>query len=125
MAHADLVVSTGGLGPTPDDLTREAIAAATGLTPAVDPELEAWLRGLFERRSIPFVQANLKQAWLLPGAEALPIRTARHPAGGSRPLDGPVIVALPGPPREMRPMWRDHVRAAAPRRWALARIVTR
>jgi molybdenum cofactor synthesis domain-containing protein len=45
LERADLVVSTGGLGPTPDDLTREAIAAVTGEEPAVDADLEAWLRG--------------------------------------------------------------------------------
>jgi nicotinamide-nucleotide amidase len=109
LANGDLVISTGGLGPTPDDLTREAIAGATGLTPTVDPELEAWLRGLFERRSIPFVQANLKQAWLLPGAEALPNPNGTAPGWWLQTNAGPVIVALPGPPREMRPMWRDQV----------------
>src|SRR5262245_40078839 len=72
LERADLVVSTGGLGPTPDDLTREAIAAALDETPVVDPALEAWLRGLFDRRSIPFPETNLKQAWLLPSAEAIP-----------------------------------------------------
>ena len=53
MERADLVVSTGGLGPTPDDLTREAIAAAVGEAPVPDPDIEAWLRGLFERRGNP------------------------------------------------------------------------
>jgi nicotinamide-nucleotide amidase len=109
LGTADLVISTGGLGPTPDDLTREAIAAALGRQPAVDRELERWLRGLFERRSIPFPETNLKQAWLLPGATAIPNDNGTAPgwfveAGGDR-----VVVALPGPPREMRPMWSDWV----------------
>ena len=72
LSRADLVVSTGGLGPTPDDLTREAIAAACGETPVVDPELEAWLRELWSRRGMPFPELNLKQAWLIPSAAALP-----------------------------------------------------
>ena len=50
LARSDLVVSTGGLGPTPDDLTRESIAAACDETPEVDPDLEAWLRELWRRR---------------------------------------------------------------------------
>jgi nicotinamide-nucleotide amidase len=55
LGRADLIVATGGLGPTPDDLTREAIAAAVDEVPAIDPELDAWLRDLFERRGLPFV----------------------------------------------------------------------
>ena len=104
---ADLVVSTGGLGPTPDDLTREAIAAAFRLEPTVDAELEAWLRGLFERRGIEMPEANRKQAWLIEGASAL--RNGRGSAPGwlVERADGRVIIALPGPPREMWPMWRE------------------
>ncbi|HEY7522652.1 MAG TPA: molybdopterin-binding protein [Candidatus Limnocylindrales bacterium] len=108
-AAADLVVSTGGLGPTPDDLTREAIAAVCGETPQVDADLEAWLRELWHRRGIPFPEVNLKQAWLIPSA--VPLANPNGTAPGwlvDRP-DGRVIVALPGPPREMRPMWSDVV----------------
>ena len=71
MAEADLVVSTGGLGPTPDDLTREAIAAACGVEPFVDPDLLAWLEEMFTRRGAPMPEANRKQAWLIEGATAL------------------------------------------------------
>ena len=109
LVEADLVVSTGGLGPTPDDLTREAIAAATGLAPAVDPALERWLRSLFRRRGLAMPDSNVKQAWLVPGAS--PLRNVQGTAPGWwLELDrGRVIVALPGPPREMRPMWQAEV----------------
>jgi nicotinamide-nucleotide amidase len=106
--RADLVVTSGGLGPTPDDLTREAIAAVLGLEPAVDAALEAWLRELWERRGIPFPASNLKQAWLIPGAGALPNPNGTAP-GWWVDADGALFVALPGPPSELHPMWRDHV----------------
>jgi nicotinamide-nucleotide amidase len=109
LERAGLIVSTGGLGPTPDDLTREAIAATLGETPTVDPELEAWLRELWRRRDMPFPELNLKQAWLIPSATALPNPNGTAPGWFVRPGSGPVIVALPGPPREMRPMWHDEV----------------
>jgi len=109
VARADLVVSSGGLGPTPDDLTRESIAAVVGEDPVADPELEAWLRELWSRRGMPFPEMNLKQAWLLPSAAALPNPNGTAPGWWVERADGGVIVALPGPPREMRPMWTDHV----------------
>jgi nicotinamide-nucleotide amidase len=113
LTRADLVVSTGGLGPTPDDLTREAIAALCGEQPVVDGELEAWLRGLWARRGIEFPELNLKQAWLIPSATAIPNGNGTAPGWWVERPDGRLIVALPGPPREMRPMWAD---------WALPRL---
>jgi nicotinamide-nucleotide amidase len=107
--RVDLVVSTGGLGPTPDDLTREAIAAVCGETAAVDPELEAWLRQLWARRGMPFPELNLKQAWLIPSATSLANPNGTAPGWLVTRPDGRVVVALPGPPREMRPMWSDEV----------------
>ena len=109
LERADLVVSTGGLGPTPDDLTREAIAAVCGETPVVDAALETWLRGLWARRGIPFPAINLKQAWLIPSARAIANPNGTAPGWWVDRPDGRVIVALPGPPREMRPMWHDEV----------------
>lgn len=105
--RADLVVSTGGLGPTPDDLTREAIARVCGETPIVDPVLERWLRGLWSRRGVPFPELNRKQAWLIPSATALANPNGTAPGWDVARPDGRRIVALPGPPREMRPMWAD------------------
>ena len=111
--EVDLVVSTGGLGPTPDDLTREAVAAAIGETPAIDPELEGWLRGLFDRRGMALPEVNLKQAWLIPSATGIPNANGTAPGWWVDRPDGRVVVLLPGPPREMRPMWTD---------WALPRL---
>jgi nicotinamide-nucleotide amidase len=109
LERADLVVSTGGLGPTPDDLTRESIAAAFGETPVVDPQLEAWLRARWERRGMPFPEINLKQAWVIPSCQALANPNGSAPGWFATRPDGRVVVALPGPPREMRPMWENEV----------------
>lgn len=109
LQRADLVVSTGGLGPTPDDLTREAIGGAIDEAPVVDPVLERWLETLFSRRGLPMVEANRKQAWLLPSARALLNPHGTAPGWWVDRPDGRVIVALPGPPREMWPMWRTEV----------------
>jgi nicotinamide-nucleotide amidase len=109
LRRSDVVVSTGGLGPTPDDLTRESIAAAVGETPSVDPVLERWLRNLWTRRGIEFPTMNLKQAWLIPSATAIPNENGTAPGWWVDTADGRIVIALPGPPREMRPMWRDWV----------------
>ncbi len=105
LARADLVVSTGGLGPTPDDLTREAVAAACGETPFVDPGLEAWLRGLWDRRGLPFPELNIKQAWLIPSAHSIANPNGTAPGWWVERPDRRLIVTLPGPPHEMRAMW--------------------
>jgi nicotinamide-nucleotide amidase len=108
LTRVDLVVTSGGLGPTPDDLTRESIAAALDEEPAVDPGLEAWLLDLWAARNAPFSNVNLKQAWLIPSASALDNPNGTAP-GWWVEREGKVVVALPGPPRELKPMWHDHV----------------
>ena len=110
--RSELTVMTGGLGPTQDDLTREAIAALLGETPTVQPTLEAELRDFFKRRGYEMPPRNLKQATLIPSAEALhnPVGTApgwwveRQTGRGPR-----IIVAMPGVPFEMTRMWEQQV----------------
>ena len=80
LARADLVVTTGGLGPTPDDLTREAVAEACGETPVEDEATLAWLRELWARRRQPFPEVNRKQAWTHPVGDD-PAEPQRHGAG--------------------------------------------
>jgi nicotinamide-nucleotide amidase len=125
LERVDLVVSTGGLGPTPDDLTREAIAAVVGETPAVDADLAAWLHGLWARRGMEMPEMNLKQAWLIPSAEALPNANGTAPAWWVGRPDGRVVVALPGPPREMRPIWAGEVLPRLAARGAGADVASR
>jgi len=118
LSRSDLVVATGGLGPTEDDLTREAIAAAVHETPTVDRALEAELRVWFAARGIVMPERNRKQAWLIQSARALPNPNGTAP-GWSVEKDGKRIVAMPGVPREMTPMWEHHVEPTLPRGGAL------
>ena len=109
LARADLVVTTGGLGPTPDDLTREAVAEVCGETVTIDDTTLSWLKALWARRRQPFPKVNVKQAWVIPSATVLPNPNGTAPGWWVDRPDGRVIVTLPGPPREMRPMWTDEV----------------
>jgi nicotinamide-nucleotide amidase len=106
--RSDLVVCTGGLGPTEDDLTREAIAAALGERPAVDPLLAAELEAWFAGRGAPMPDRNRKQAWLIPSARALANPLGTAPGWDVRRGDKR-IVAMPGVPREMIRMWEAEV----------------
>lgn len=102
--RADVVITTGGLGPTEDDITREAICAALGETPYVDAALEAELRAFFAERKTVMPERNVKQAWLIPSATALPNPRGTAP-GWWTERDGVIIISMPGVPSEMTRMW--------------------
>ena len=105
---AEIVICTGGVGPTDDDLTREAIAAGVGETPVVDPGLVETISTFFALRGLEMPERNAKQAWTIPSAETLPNPVGTAPGWFVRV--GPrVIVAMPGVPREMYRMWREQV----------------
>jgi nicotinamide-nucleotide amidase len=106
--RSDLVVMTGGLGPTEDDLSREAIAAVLGEQPHVDPTLESELRAFFASRGIAMPARNLKQAWVMPSVTILPNPVGTAP-GWWAERDGKIIVAMPGVPHEMMRMWENEV----------------
>lgn len=109
MGRADLIVCTGGIGPTPDDLTREAIAEVLGETMVVDPDLEAALRAYFSQRSYEMPERNLKQATLIRSARPLRNRSGTAP-GWWVEHDGKLVITLPGVPREMKTIWQEEVR---------------
>ena len=106
VGEADLVICTGGIGPTDDDLTREAICALVGETPHVDEVLVAGIREFFAQRGLEMPERNAKQAWVIPSAEVLPNPVGTAPGWLAR-IGDTMIVAMPGVPREMVRMWRE------------------
>jgi len=104
----DIVLATGGLGPTQDDLTREAIAQLLGEQMTVSPELERDLRAMFAAMGWTMSPTNLKQATLVPSAHAIPNPRGTAP-GWWVEKNGKLIVAMPGPPAEMQRMWEVEV----------------
>jgi len=109
LGRSALVVTTGGLGPTEDDLTRECIAAVMEEDIAVDPELERQLRAIFSRMGRDMPPRNIKQAWLIPSARSLPNPRGTAP-GWWVEKNNKIVVALPGPPRELTWMWQNEVK---------------
>ena len=117
---ADLIVTSGGLGPTADDLTAEVVAEFAGLPMVLDEALEGRIADILERISrgrrgvdLPAQRAgNRKQAFVPAGAAVIePVGTAPGlvvPAG----RDSPPVIVLPGPPRELQPMWEQALATA-------------
>ncbi len=109
--RSDLVITTGGLGPTEDDLTREAIANVLGEELSVDDTEAGRLREFFAKRGAAMPERNLKQAMLIPSARVIPNPRGTAP-GWWVERDGKIIVAMPGPPSEMERMWEREVAPA-------------
>ena len=106
--RSDLVLTTGGLGPTDDDLTREAIAQLVGETLYVDPQSLERLRETFRQRDTPMPSVNVKQANLIPSATSV-LNVVGTAPGWWVEKEGKIIVAMPGPPGELHPMWETEV----------------
>ena len=101
-----VLITTGGLGPTPDDLTTEAIAAAFD-TPLVEhPEVWADIEAKLSARGRPIVASNRKQALLPQGAQVLPNPTGTAPGMIWSPVPGFTVLTFPGVPSELHAMWR-------------------
>src|SRR6266851_10117040 len=116
LAWADLIVVTGGLGPTEDDITRDAVARVLERPLDVDEQIAARIRQRFARRGMTMPENNRRQAMVPRGATLLD-----NPNGTAPGLwiehGRTAVVLLPGPPREMKPMFESVVRdRLAPRR---------
>lgn len=104
--RARLLVLSGGLGPTPDDVTREAVALALGEPLELDEAVLSQIEAFFRARGRPMPGANRKQALKIPSATWLPNPRGTAPGWWVR-KDGKDLVLLPGPPTEWRPMWQE------------------
>ncbi|MBN2027832.1 MAG: CinA family nicotinamide mononucleotide deamidase-related protein [Actinobacteria bacterium] len=118
MGTSDMVVMTGGLGPTEDDLTREAVARTLGLELRRDTLLEERLKGFFVAMGRVMSPTNLKQADLVEGATPITARLGTAP-GQWLEKDGCLLVMIPGVPREMRDMISGDVIPLVAQRFSL------
>jgi competence/damage-inducible protein CinA-like protein len=124
LARADVVISTGGLGPTEDDLTREAASAALGRPLRRKPELIEELKARFARFGRTMAPVNEKQADVIEGGTVLP--NARGTAPGQWvETEGRLLALLPGPPHEMAPMFEEQLVPVLRRRVGGSVLLTR
>lgn len=108
LGRADGVITTGGLGPTEDDLTRDVVATVLGRPLRLDPGVLAHIERRFAHRQIPMPENNRKQAMVPEGAEVLSNPNGTAPGLFLRD-GGRCVVCLPGVPAEMKPMLTDQV----------------
>ena len=106
LRRADLVMVTGGLGPTEDDVTRDAVADALGRRQVFRQDICDAIAARFARMNRPMVEINKRQAFLVEGAEMLPNDRGTAP-GQWIETDGRVVMLLPGPPRELKAMFEQ------------------
>lgn len=100
-----VLITSGGLGPTPDDLTTEAIAAAFDTPLQERPEVWELIQARLAGRGRPLAASNRRQAWLPQGAEVLPNPTGTAPGMIWSPVAGFTVLTFPGVPSELKAMW--------------------
>jgi nicotinamide-nucleotide amidase len=124
LKRSDVVITTGGLGPTEDDVTRKVLARVSGRQLLLDYEILAEIRERFASRGYQMTPNNERQALVPRGSDVLPNSNGTAP-GISFDHDGRMVVALPGPPRENQPMFDNHVMPALRRKSRGARQSSR
>lgn len=108
-SRADLIICTGGLGPTQDDLTKDVLAEVLGRALVMHQPSMDKITELFAARNIPMVESNARQALILEGSDPLANETGLA-VGVALTVEGTHYVLLPGPPREMKPMFERQVK---------------
>ena len=122
LARSDAVITCGGLGPTQDDITREAICEVMGVHLVHHPVIADRIRQIFESRGRSMPANNLRQADVPEGASAIPEQPGTAP-GLVCPMGDKVIYAVPGVPHEMRVMMRGTILADLKRRAGLSAVI--
>jgi nicotinamide-nucleotide amidase len=107
-SHSDIVITTGGLGPTADDLTRETIAEALGIELTYAPAVESAIREYFKTIARSMAEHHRKQCYVFKGAEVLPNERGTAP-GMYYQAGGKTLILLPGPTQELRLMFEQQV----------------
>jgi len=111
LERSSLVIMTGGLGPTYDDLTKETAAALMGREITVHERSMERLTAMFETRGIPMTENNRKQAMMPAGAVVFDNNNGTAPGCAIEDAErGKIVIMMPGPPREMKAMWAESVR---------------
>lgn len=108
LERSDIVITTGGLGPTMDDLTKETIAKALNRKLVLNEDILQYIRGFFEKRNRKMTEINAKQAYLPENSIVIPNNNGTAPGCIIEEGDKAVIM-LPGPPKEMQPMFDETV----------------
>jgi len=124
LKRSGVVVLTGGLGPTEDDITRKIAARALGRRLSLDEKVLEEIRAKFLHWGRKMPEINARQAMVVEGAEVLPNPNGTAP-GMYVEHDSRVVVLLPGPPREMKPMFESHVLAKLSERAGQVRVARR
>lgn len=108
LKRSDIIITTGGLGPTDDDLTKDGVAEALGLKLIPHKQSLEKLEGYFKEANRPMPECNKKQGYIPEGSVVLENNNGTAP-GIMIEKDGKVIILLPGPPKEMMPMFANQV----------------
>ncbi|MFA5399128.1 MAG: CinA family nicotinamide mononucleotide deamidase-related protein [Dehalococcoidia bacterium] len=119
--RSDIIITTGGLGPTEDDITREAIADFFQEPISIDQSLVAQFKELFKHFNMEMPESNIKQAAVIPSCQVIPNPRGTAP-GWWVERDRHVIIAMPGPPGEMQQMWSSVVAPRLQREFCAAVI---
>ena len=106
--RSDIIITTGGLGPTQDDITREAVAELLGEEPMIDSTLVQKFEELFKYYKIEMPPSNIKQATVIPSAKIIQNPQGTAP-GWWIERDNRILITMPGPPREMQLMWTKEI----------------